>query len=149
VRAAHDLAPAILAPEGQLSATPLTERMEQDIARADAVLAALGPLDVGQGCVVGGGQVWGIETMGGTDHLLRTLPEGAGRAGALLVKRPKPGQDMRADLPTIGPDTMDRLAAAGLAGAVIDAGAVILLSPDETRRRADAEGLVLWSRARR
>lgn len=148
VQAAHEIAPQLLAPEGVLSKTVPTDAMAIDVARADAVLDALAPLDVGQGCVVGAGQVWGIETTGGTDHMLRSLPEAARKAGALLVKAPKAGQDLRADMPTIGPDTMDALAAAGLVGVVVEAGSVLLLEPNETRKRADAAGLVLWSRAR-
>lgn len=148
VRAAHELAPEILAPEGVLSGSSVPETMHDDVARADAVLTALGPLDVGQGCVVGRGQVWGIETAGGTDHMLRTLPDGAANARAVLVKAPKVGQDLRADMPTIGPRTIDTVSAAGLAGLVIDAGSVILLDPEDTLKRAEAARLVLWSRVR-
>lgn len=147
IRSASELAPDILAPEGVLSAAAPTATNKADVARADAVLAALGPLDVGQGCVVGRGLVWGIETIGGTDHMLRTLPEGAREAQALLVKTPKAGQDLRADMPTIGPETISAVADAGLAGLVITAGQVILLEREEALRRADAAGLVLWSRA--
>ena len=146
VRAAHELAPDILAPEGVLSkATPSDDTLD-NIARANAVLRALAPLDVGQGCVVGAGQVWGIETIGGTNHLLRSLPEKVRHARAVLVKAPKLDQDVRADMPTVGPDTIDAIAEAGLAGLVIEAAQVILLEPEETIRRADAAGLVFWSR---
>jgi DUF1009 family protein len=147
IRAAHEIAPSLLAPEGVLSKAELSETMGEDIARADAVLKALAPLDVGQGCVVGAGHVWGIETIGGTDHMLRSLPDAVRKANALLVKSPKKGQDLRADMPTIGPQTMDALAEAGLAGVVVEAGQVLLLDREETCRRADAAGLVLWSRA--
>ncbi len=147
IRAAHEIAPEVLAPVGLLSKADLTATMAEDIKRADDVLGALGALDVGQGCVVGAGQVWGIETIGGTDHMLGSLPEGVRRAEAVLVKAPKLEQDLRADMPTIGPETISAAAAAGLAGIVISAGAVILLDPDETRKRADANGLVLLSRA--
>ena len=146
VRAAHELAPDILAPEGVFSkATPSDDTLD-DIARANAVLRALAPLDVGQGCVVGAGQVWGIETIGGTNHLLRSLPEKVRNARAVLVKAPKLDQDVRADMPTVGPDTIDAIAEAGLAGLVVEAAQVILLEPEETIRRADAAGLVFWSR---
>ncbi len=147
--AAHELAPEILAPEGRLSAAPVSDGMQADIARADAVLAALAPLDVGQGCVVGRGQVWGIETAGGTDHMLRSLPEAVRGVGAVLVKAPKRGQDLRADMPVVGPETVAAAVAAGLAGLVIEAGRVILMEPEETIRRADAAGFVLWSRTPR
>ena len=149
VRAAHDLDPDILAPEGVLAGAMPEGQALKDIARADAILAALSPHDVGQGCVVGAGQVWGIETTGGTDHMLRTLPERVRGASALIVKTPKAGQDVRADLPTVGPETIEAVASAGLAGLVVDAGHVILLDPDETVRRAEAAGLLLWSRGPR
>ena len=148
IRAAHDLAPDVLAPEAVLSDAAPDDQMRADVTRADQVLSALAPLDVGQGCVVGAGQVWGIETLGGTDHLLSGLPKGAAQARAVLVKRPKTGQDLRADLPTIGPATIQAAARAGLAGVVIDAGRVILLEPDDTIKCANDAGLVLWSRAR-
>lgn len=147
IRAAHDLAPDILVPEGVLTAAQPDEQMQADVARADQVLAALASLDVGQGCVVGAGQVWGIETLGGTDHMLASLPAAAKDARALLVKQPKSGQDLRADMPTIGPRTVEAVAAAGLVGLVVRAGQVIVLAPEETLERADEAGLVLWSRA--
>ncbi|AEI93947.1 LpxI family protein [Roseobacter litoralis] len=147
IAAAHVLAPDILAPEGVLSDAQPDAAMQADIARADAVLQALSPVDVGQGCVVGQGQVWGIETIGGTDHLLTSLPTGVRGARAVLVKAPKTGQDVRADLPTIGPDTVQAAAEAGLAGLIIQAGQVILLEPDATIAGANKAGLVLWSRA--
>ncbi|XDA99720.1 UDP-2,3-diacylglucosamine diphosphatase LpxI [Sulfitobacter sp. LCG007] len=146
VRAAQDLVPSLLAPPGVLSRAQPDDAMRADVARAIAVLDALAPLDVGQGCVVGAGQVAGIETLGGTDHMLAHLPERARKLRAVLVKRPKRGQDRRVDLPTVGPATLDAIAAAGLAGLVIDAGDVILLDREDAVARADAQGLVLWAR---
>ena len=146
VRAAHELAPEVLAPEGVLTATWPDDALCEDEKRGRAVLAVLAPLDVGQGCVAGAGQIWAIETTGGTDHMLRTLPPAAAKTRALLIKSPKAGQDLRVDMPTVGPETIDAVADAGLAGLVIVAGQTILLSRAETIRRADEAGLVLWSR---
>jgi len=146
IRAAHELAPEILAPEGVLSQASPSDETVENLARADAVLRALAPLDVGQGCVVGAGQVWGIETIGGTNHMLHSLPKQVRDARAILVKAPKTDQDLRADMPTIGPETIDAVAEAGLTGVVIEAGCVIVLDPEETIKRADAAGLLLWSR---
>ncbi|WP_295311668.1 UDP-2,3-diacylglucosamine diphosphatase LpxI [Roseobacter sp.] len=146
VRAAHELAPELLAPAGVLSRKEPDDKMRADADRGLAVLAALAPLDVGQGCVVGAGQVWGIEARGGTDHMLATLPARTVQSRALLIKVPKSGQDMRIDVPTVGPDTIDALIKAGLAGLVIAAGKVILLEAAETLARADQAGLVIWSR---
>lgn len=147
VRAAQDLAPDIIVQAGVLSAAEPDDQMILDAARAEAVLAALSPLDVGQGCVVGKGQVWAIETLGGTNHMLDTLPASCAKARAVLVKKPKLGQDHRVDMPTIGPDTVSAAARAGLAGILIEAGHVILLEPEATQAAADAAGLVLWARA--
>lgn len=146
IRAAHDLATDLLAPQGVLSRAEPDDRMRKDVDRAEAVLSALARFDVGQGCVVGDGQVWGIESMGGTDHMLATLPVRVETARAVLVKRPKTGQDLRADLPTIGPDTIEAAARAGLAGVVIEAGRVLVLDRADTIARANDAGLVLWSR---
>ncbi|MEP0962207.1 MAG: UDP-2,3-diacylglucosamine diphosphatase LpxI [Roseobacter sp.] len=146
IESAQALAPDILAPAGVLTKVGVSDILKTDVARADAVLEALGPLDVGQGCVVGSGQVWGIETLGGTDHMLGTLPSRVNKANAVLVKAPKRGQDLRADLPTIGPNTIQVLVQAGLIGLVIEAGSVILLDPEETIARANDAGLVIWSR---
>ena len=146
IRAAHELVPDLVAPPGVLSQKWPDAQMRTDAARGAAVLGALAPLDVGQACVVGGGQVLGIEGLGGTDHLINTLPETPLRAQAVLVKGPKPGQDTRADMPTVGPATVRSVIAAGLAGIVIDAGDVILLEPQKVTQACDAAGLVLWSR---
>ena len=148
VRAAHEMASGLLAPDGVLTSAQPDDAMRADVVRADAVLDALSALDVGQGCVVGAGQVWGIEAIGGTDHLLTTLPANVRDANPVLVKRPKTGQDLRADMPTVGPGTIDALVRAGLRGLVVDAGAVIMLEREETLARAEAAGLVLWSRKR-
>jgi hypothetical protein len=148
VRAAHDLVPALLPPEGVLTAAAPGARDRQDAARAAAIVAALGAADVGQACVVAGGQALALEALPGTDAMLATLaPRPAGLpAGGLLYKAPKPGQDRRVDLPTIGPGTVRAAADAGLGGVVIEAGGVMLLDRAEAVAAADAAGLFLWVR---
>jgi DUF1009 family protein len=64
----------------------------------------------------------------------------------LMFKAPKPMQDRRVDLPTIGPDTMTLAHAANLRGVVIEAGGVIVLDPQATIAAADKLGLFLWVR---
>ncbi|WP_299961824.1 UDP-2,3-diacylglucosamine diphosphatase LpxI [uncultured Roseobacter sp.] len=143
--AAHGLAPDLLVEEGVLSTAQPDAQMRADLVRGRTLLAALAPLDVGQGCVVGCGLIWGIESIGGTDHMLATLPAGVAQARALLIKSAKAGQDRRVDLPTIGPDTLRAVAEAGLAGLVIEAGSVIVLDRQAVVAAADAAGLVLWA----
>lgn len=67
--------------------------------------------------------------------------------GGLLFKAPKPAQELRVDMPTIGPDTIKLAAECGLDGVVVQAGGVLVLSPDECRRIAEAAGIFLWVRA--
>lgn len=137
---AHALRPDLLAAEGCLVGGDLPER---DVARARAVLEALGPLDVGQAAVAGRGQVLGIETLQGTDAMLRFVAETAPGSGGVLVKRPKPGQDLRFDMPAIGPGTVEAAARAGLSGIEIAAGGVLMLDPDAVRAACGAAGLSL------
>ena len=146
VRAAHELAPGLLVRAGVLSTILPDDRIRADADRGMALLAGLAPFDVGQACVVAAGQVWGVETVSGTDHMLASLPPAIRTRRASLIKLPKRGQDLRADMPTIGPETVDKAVAAGLAAIVVEAGKTILLEREETRRRADAAGLVLWAR---
>ena len=146
IRGAHELVPDLVAPPGVLSEKWPDAGMRADAARGADILAALAPLDVGQACVVGGGQVLGIETIAGTDHMLKTLVRSELRSRAVLVKGPKLGQDSRADMPTVGPGTIKAIKSAGLAGLVVDAGDVIMLDQDGMIKAANEAGLVLWSR---
>lgn len=139
-------------PAGVLGRHRPGERDRADLARARAILDALGPVDVGQAAVVARGVCLGIEAIEGTDALLArvaALPT-AKRAHApppsgLLLKMPKPGQDRRVDLPAIGPQTVAGAAAAGLAGLAIEAHGVQVLDRAATVAAADRAGLFLWS----
>jgi hypothetical protein len=115
---------------------------EADIARGVAVLAALGAADVGQAVVVQQGMVLGVEAIEGTDALIERCA-GLRRdgPGGVLVKLAKPGQETRADLPTIGPDTVRRAAAAGLRGIAVGADAAIVIEREALVRLADEAGL--------
>ena len=142
VRSAQEIRPDLLASEGCLAGAPLPER---DVARARAVLEALGPLDVGQAAVAGRGQILGIETLQGTDAMLAFVAETEPGSGGVLVKRPKPGQDLRFDVPAIGPGTVAAAARAGLAGIEIAAGGVLMLDPASVRAACAEAGLALWA----
>jgi DUF1009 family protein len=142
VLGAHALRPDLVADAGCLAGDPLPPA---DVARARAVLDALGPLDVGQGAVAARGQVLGIETLQGTDAMLDYVARTAPGSGGVLVKRPKPGQDLRFDMPAIGPDTVRRAAAAGLGGIEIAAGSVLLLDRDAVLQACAETGLSLWA----
>lgn len=117
-----------------------------DIRKAAAIVQALGPFDVGQGAVVADGFVLAIEAAEGTDAMLDRcagLVAGQGPRG-VLVKRPKPGQELRVDLPVIGVETVRRAAAAGLAGIAVEAGHAIVMDREETAALADEAGLFVY-----
>ncbi|HBU14490.1 MAG TPA: DUF1009 domain-containing protein, partial [Gemmobacter sp.] len=73
----------------------------------------------------------------------RPNPQGA---RGVFYKAPKPGQDLRIDLPTLGLDTLARVQAAGLAGIAFQAGGVILLDRAAMLAEAERLGLFLWAR---
>jgi hypothetical protein len=145
---AHEVAPEILAPAGALGRHRPPERELADIDRALALIAAIGPYDVGQAVAIADGHVLAIEAAEGTDRMLERVatlrrdgrvhsPAGVG----VLVKGPKPAQDRRFDLPSIGPPTVEGVVRAGLAGLAVVAGAAIVAEPDRLVRLADERGV--------
>jgi hypothetical protein len=143
-----DVAPDLLMPEGCLTQEAPDEKAAADIARGREVLRALSPFDIGQATVVIDGHVVGVEDIEGTDGLLarvaRLRAEGrirARTARGVLVKAPKSGQDLRFDLPTVGPRTVEGAVAAKLAGIAIVAGNTIVVEPQAVIEAADAAGL--------
>ena len=147
---AHELLPELTADETLRAGAAPDEADLRDATRAWDILSALSPLDVGQGCVVAGGQCLGIETLQGTDALLRFVAQTPAelRHGpkGVYVKAAKRGQDLRVDMPAIGPNTIDAVAAAGLAGLVIEAGRVMILDRKNTLERIEKAGIFLTSR---
>lgn len=148
-----DVAPHLLAGAGALGhAAPSAAHMRA-IARASALLRALGAFDVGQGAVATEDRIVAVEGVRGTDAMLeqvrnwqaeqraRGIPGGGDLEGAVLVKLPKPGQEMRVDLPAIGPRTVERAHACGLAGIVVASGRALVLERRRMIELADARGL--------
>jgi DUF1009 family protein len=138
---AHEVAPEILVPEGSLGRRKPTERDRADIARGLALLDAIGEFDVGQAAIVADNHVLAVEAAEGTDRMLARVAElrsrGIGAAGGVLIKAPKPGQDRRFDLPSIGPQTVEGAARAGLAGIAVIAGGAIIAEPQRVAAAAD------------
>jgi DUF1009 family protein len=144
----RDVAPDVLMPEGCLTRAVPDENAIADIARGREVLRALSPFDIGQAAIVIDGHVVGVEDIEGTDGLLarvaRLRAERRIRAKAargVLVKAPKSGQDLRFDLPTIGPRTVESAVKAELAGIAVIAGNTIVVEPQAMIEAADAAGL--------
>lgn len=152
---AHEVAPEILVPEGRLGRHAPSARDQADIVVGHALLAAMGPFDVGQAVAVAANRVIAVEAAEGTDRMLARIAE-LRRDGKLhlpakagvLVKAPKPSQDRRYDLPSIGSRTVEAAAAAGLAGIAVEAKGAITADLHDLVRNADAAGLFVVGVAR-
>lgn len=152
---AEEAAGGLLVEAGPLGELRPTEDDLADIAKGAALVAALGPFDVAQGAVVRGGFVLAVEAAEGTDAMLDRCaalpanlkgfePGQEERRLGVLVKRPKPGQEMRVDLPTLGVRTIEKAAAAGLAGVAVSAGSALVVDREAVRAAADREGLFVY-----
>lgn len=138
-------APELVAAEGVLGGVVPSAQSRADIARGMEIAGILGVFDVGQAVAVAGGRVLAVEGAEGTDRMLARLQAagGIGAAGGVLVKRAKPGQERRVDLPAIGPATIGRAASAGLSGIAVEAGAAVTADRAVMLRAADERGLFI------
>jgi DUF1009 family protein len=144
---AHEVCPALVAEAGLAVGPDPDEAETRDIARAGEILRGISALDIGQGCVVAGGQCLGIETVQGTDWLLQNVGATDRKYfrdfKGVYAKAAKDGQDLRIDMPTIGPKTVAAVAGAGLAGMVLEAGRVLILEREATLSAARDAGIFL------
>jgi DUF1009 family protein len=141
---AHEVAPEILVPEGTLGRVQASERDQADIEIGLDYLRAAGRFDVGQAVVVAGRHVLAVEAAEGTDAMLARVAEmrangrvRGSRGTGVLVKSPKPAQDRRFDLPSIGPRTVKGASDAGLAGVAVVAGSTIVAELEHLVTTAD------------
>jgi len=149
--------PSLTVREGPVGALRANANDMRDISLGFDVVRALGPFDIGQAVVVADGHVEVIEGAENTDAMLvRWIKQRASGAIAatgkdepvaqrrgVLVKRPKPRQEMRVDLPTIGPDTVTRAVEAQLRGIAVLADGAIALERGEMVRRADGDDIFI------
>jgi len=145
---AHEIAASLLMPEALLTRVAPSDQQEKDIDIAVRAALAIGALDIGQGAVACRGIILALEAAEGTDEMLRRVarlaPELRGRPEApdgVLVKLSKPGQERRVDMPTIGVETVENAAAAGLAGIAVEAGGTLVVDGEAVARVANAKGL--------
>lgn len=130
----------LLARPGRMAGPAPSRQALEDIRLGCRVLSALGALDVGQTVVVERGVVLAIEAIEGTDETLRRAAR-LGRGGAVLVKAAKQGQDLRFDLPAVGPDTIETMATARAGVLAIEAARTLVLDADRTFELADRYGI--------
>ena len=143
-----EAAPALVAEEGALGQVQPNNEHRADIARAFAIVHALGTLDVGQAAVVCEGLALAVEAAEGTDAMLLRIPSlreslrgTAEKKRGVLAKALKPLQDAKTDMPVVGVETVKNAAAAYLAGIAVEAGAALILDKTAVKAEADRLGL--------
>jgi DUF1009 family protein len=147
---AHQIAPDLLAKSGALGRHALPRGLKEGLSVGRGVLASLGPHDLGQACVVVGKRVVAVEGAEGTAGLLARVGDmrASGRISArypsLLVKATKALQDLRVDLPSIGPQTVEQAAKAGLSAIAVEADRSLVLERDEALRLADKAQIAVY-----
>ncbi|MEM7192687.1 MAG: UDP-2,3-diacylglucosamine diphosphatase LpxI [Pseudomonadota bacterium] len=150
VHGAGDVLPELLMPEGCLTARAPSKEDETDMILAFEAVRLLGRLDIGQAAVVAHGYVLAVEAAEGTDAMLERCAEikrrgrSHGNASGVLVKAPKPGQEERVDMPTIGPETIRKASEAGLSGIAVAAGHVLIAECKRTVDLANDKQLFLY-----
>jgi hypothetical protein len=149
IEGAHEARSDLVLGAGVLGRHAPDARHKADIQRALEIARRIGELDIGQGAVVCDGLVLAVEAQEGTDAMLRRVAEEvapalrgeAGRLRGVLAKAPKPIQETRVDLPTLGPATVRGAARAGLAGIAAESGRTLVLEREVVIALADELGL--------
>ncbi len=130
----------IVSSKGLIAGPAPDPAVAADVALGLRALRALGPLDVGQSVVVENGMILAVEAIEGTDAAIRRAGE-IGRGKAVVVKAAKTGQDLRFDVPAVGPATIETMAGAGAAVLALEAGSTIILEAEGLVEAADSAGV--------
>jgi len=149
---AHEIAADLVSLPGVIAGTKPESNGFDDIKLAISAARNIGKLDAGQAAIVVNGRIVALEAAEGTDEMIARVArlnasgrlKWKGRVG-VLAKCAKPQQDLRVDMPTIGPDTVTAVDRAGLAGIAIEARQVMIIERDETRRRAELAGVFIFA----
>ncbi len=154
IEGADQIGDDLTLPAGPLGLHAPQPTHQSDISQALRVARAMGELDIGQGCVVVAGLVLAVEAQEGTEAMLRrcigladAIKGNPDHRKGVLAKCPKPIQDLRIDMPTIGLSTVERAAEAGLSGIVGEAGRLLVLDRQAVIAAADAAGLFIFGAA--
>lgn len=148
---ADDVYSSLLAQSGCLGSRQPSEGDLADLRKAALIAKEMGRLDIGQGAIVCNGLVLAVEAQEGTDLMLKRCAElPANLRGTeaeprgVLVKRPKPVQERRIDLPTIGLNTLEGIKRANLAGVAFEAKSALLLDQDALVEFANENNLWIY-----
>lgn len=143
IEAATSWLQEVMAPAGHVAGPALPVGAQAELALGWEVAGLLGQADVGQTVVVKGGHVLALEAVEGTDEAILRGGRLGGK-GAAVVKRVKPGQDARFDLPAVGPTTLEVMHRVGARLLAIEAGRTLVLDAEALHQRAKALGITVW-----
>lgn len=135
-----------LAPEGTLTRRQLSSSQTEDADFGWHIAKEMGRLDIGQSIAVKETEVIAVEAIEGTDRMIERAGELCPRGGWSLIKVAKPDQDMRFDVPTVGPDTIAKLERHGARLLVIEAGQTVIIDREKMVADADDAGIAVLSR---
>ena len=132
-----------LAGPGLLGQSGLNGAERRDLAFGWPIAKAMGRLDIGQSIAVRNTEVIAVEAIEGTDQMIERAGALCKRGGWIMIKVAKPEQDMRFDVPTIGPDTLDNLHRHGARALVVEAGKTVIVDRTATVKAANRYGIAL------
>jgi len=132
-----------LAIQGVLGASGLSGPERKDLAFGWPIAKEMGRLDIGQSIAVRNTEVIAIEAIEGTDQMIERAGALCKRGGWVMIKVAKPEQDMRFDVPTIGPDTIENLHRHGARALVVEAGKTVIVDRAATVWSANRYGIAL------
>jgi len=133
-----------LATKGLMTSGRLSPVIDADIQFGWKVVKKLGELDIGQAITVKEREVIAVEAIEGTAKMIERTGEHCKSGGWTLIKAAKPKQDMRFDVPCIGPDTIRDMARYGGKCIVLESGNVIVIDKPETIKLADELGIIIY-----
>ena len=134
---------AHLLPErGRLGREKPDHHLEADISFGFDIAKRIAGMDIGQTVIVKGGSVVAVEAMEGTDETISRAKKIAGE-GCVMIKVSRPNQDMRWDVPTVGPDTIEKLAENGFSALAIEGGKMFFIEQEKALEMADKADIVV------
>ncbi len=135
-----------LASTGVMGSKPPRTSVEADIDFGWDIVKKLGELDIGQAIAVKEREVIAVEAIEGTAAMIERAGRLCRSGGWTLIKAAKPQQDMRFDVPCVGPDTIRSLAENGGKCLVVEAEKTIIIDKPETIELADKLGITVFGR---
>ncbi len=135
--------PELMADEGVMTRAQPSAHQSADIQFAVPIAHRMGDLDIGQSVAAKDRDIVAVEAIEGTDAMIERAGSLCKRGGWTLIKLAKPRQDMRFDVPTVGPTTIEKLSACGGACLAIEAGKTIILDKPDTLALADRLGIAV------